>query len=215
MNLLKIDILKYSSLIFDCDGVLLDSNRVKTEAFYNVAKQYGLSYAEDLVYYHINNGGISRYKKFDFFKREILPVGNNAVMEDLLSQYAANVVEGLMQCRVAEKLFELRELTTSANWLVVSGGDQEELRYVFNERGLSKLFDGGIFGSPDDKEKILEREIASANISSHALFLGDSKYDKAVAEKYNVDFLFVSDWSECKKEDFPDVLSVGQLCDLL
>ncbi|PLP89236.1 HAD family hydrolase [Pseudomonas sp. FFUP_PS_473] len=215
MRLPKIDIRKYSSLIFDCDGVLLDSNRVKTEAFFNVAKQYGLDSAEKLVQYHVSNGGVSRYKKFDFFKRFILPLGNDAVIEEMLSEYAKNVEAGLMQCAVSEKLYELRELTKSANWLVVSGGDQEEIRRVFQERGISKFFDGGIFGSPDDKEKILEREIASRNISSCSVFLGDSKYDRVVAEKYNVDFIFVSEWSECKKEDFSDVLSVGQLSDLL
>ena len=29
---------KYKSLVFDCDGVLLDSNKIKSDAFYELAK---------------------------------------------------------------------------------------------------------------------------------------------------------------------------------
>ncbi|UQB43268.1 hypothetical protein JX580_05170 [Thiomicrospira microaerophila] len=41
--------------------------------------------------------------------------------------------------------------TPRANWLIVSGGDQQELRGVFAARDLAKYFEGGIFGSPETK----------------------------------------------------------------
>ena len=58
----------YSHLFFDCDGVILNSNKVKTNAFYKIAVKHGEDSAKKLVNYHINNGGISRYKKIKFFK---------------------------------------------------------------------------------------------------------------------------------------------------
>ena len=59
---------KYKTLIFDCDGVVLNSNKVKTEAFYEtVVKKYGSQAATALADHHKTNGGISRYKKFEFF----------------------------------------------------------------------------------------------------------------------------------------------------
>ena len=36
----KINLLQYQTLIFDCDGVVLNSNKIKTQAFYDVAKVY-------------------------------------------------------------------------------------------------------------------------------------------------------------------------------
>ena len=50
-------------------------------------------------------------------------------------------------------------------WLVASGGDQAELHDVFEKRGISHLFNGGIFGSPDTKEQILlrEKELGKSN----------------------------------------------------
>ena len=67
---------------------------------------------------------------------------------------------------------------------------------VFARRGLTQLFDGGIFDSPDTKDVILQRELASSNVQHSALFLGDSKYVYQAAILVNLDFLFVTGWSE-------------------
>ena len=194
----------YYSLVFDCDGVLLDSNRVKTAAFRQAALPYGKPAAERLVQHHVENGGVSRYKKFEHFLEKIVPVttvldGASRDLPDydaLLSAYAAAVHEGLRTCAVAEGLEQLREKTPHARWLVVSGGDQAELRVVFNERGIADYFDGGIFGSPDSKGDIVARELAAGNIKRPALFLGDSRLDHEVAAANALDFVFVSQWTE-------------------
>ena len=56
------DIREYLTLVFDCDGVLLDSNKVKTDAFYKSALPYGENAANELVSYHKENGGISNVR---------------------------------------------------------------------------------------------------------------------------------------------------------
>lgn len=186
----------YKTLIFDCDGVVLNSNKVKTQAFYKVALPYGDAAAKQLVDYHVARGGVSRYKKFEWFLQEAVAGCPGPDFEQLLSSYAAEVRDGLITCEIAEGLFELRKKTTGVNWLIVSGGDQQELREVFAERGLDKLFDGGIFGSPDSKDVILNRERTSRNIKMPALFIGDSHYDHLAASAAELDFIFLSGWSE-------------------
>jgi len=52
---------EYQALVFDCDGVVLNSNKIKTQAFYEATKQFGHESAQALVDYHVANGGISRY----------------------------------------------------------------------------------------------------------------------------------------------------------
>jgi len=192
-----IDISQYKTLVFDCDGVVLDSNKVKSNAFYNAALPYGEDAANTLLEYHKNTGGVSRYKKFRYFldtivENELDDFGYDA----LLDAYAKNVMDGMLTCNVAENIDRLREETKDTTWLIVSGGDQEELRGIFKQRKLDKLFDGGIFGSPDTKEVILEREIINSNIKLSALFLGDSKYDRKASLASGLDFIFISDWSE-------------------
>ena len=189
----------YLTLVFDCDGVVLDSNKVKTTAFYQATLPYGEAAAQAMIDYHVANGGVSRYKKFAYFLEQIAPTHaehQGPDLEDLLQAYAGYVREGLLSCEMAPGLESLRQQIPDARWLIVSGGDQSELRDVFAQRGISEWFDGGIFGSPDTKDEILAREMASGNISQPALFLGDSKYDHQAARAAGLDFVFVSGWSE-------------------
>lgn len=192
--------MSYSCLVFDCDGVVLDSNSVKTEAFRTAGLPYGTAAAEALVAWHVARGGISRYEKFRHFLAEIVPVHAPGTegpgLEALLADYAAAVRAGLMSCRITPGLAELRVATQASTWMIVSGGDQAELREIFAARGLDGLFDGGIFGSPDSKDAILARELTVGRLPVPALFLGDSCYDHEAARRAGMDFVFVSDWSE-------------------
>ena len=189
----------YNSFVFDCDGVILDANQLKTEAFYQAALPYGVELAQALVDYHVQNGGISRYRKFEYFLENIVGGENNATaLNTLLSTYADTVKKGLLTCAIAPGLKELREAFPKTRWLVVSGSDQTELREIFAQREISHYFDGGIFGSPDKKEEILARELEMGNIQKPAVFLGDSRYDYQSATEAGLDFIFVSGWSEWK-----------------
>jgi len=193
------NITEYQTLVFDCDGVVLNSNKIKTQAFYDVAKVYGHGPAQALKDFHVQNGGISRFVKFEYLLTEILKKPLNQVeLKQLLDNFAHEVKKALMTCEVAVGLAALRDRTKNANWLIVSGGDQEELREVFQARGLDHYFDGGIFGSPDTKDTILAREVENGNITRPALFLGDSKYDYQAAQTADLDFIFLTQWTEVK-----------------
>lgn len=215
----------YKTIIFDCDGVVLNSNKVKTQAFYNTALAFGQAAAERLVKYHVERGGISRYKKFQWFidnlnEEDLAQSKDQPNLDNLLSGYAAEVHKGLRSCQIADGLDELREKTKDSIWLIVSGGDQAELRELFAERDIAQLFDGGIFGSPDSKEVIMNRKREQGNIKSPAVFIGDSQYDYTAVESVgDIDFIFVTDWSEFDEyeqffEEKEDLLIISSLIDL-
>jgi phosphoglycolate phosphatase-like HAD superfamily hydrolase len=196
------DIHIYNTFIFDCDGVILDSNKLKTKAFYQAALPYGEVAAQALADYHVRNGGISRYLKFEYFLQTIIGADINPThLNQLLSAYAGYVQSGLLNCAVAPGLQELRQMLPNTRWLVASGSDQTELRDIFTQRNLSLLFDGGIFGSPDTKVDILARELANGNITLPATFLGDSRYDYEAASHAGLDFIFINGWSEWSNPD--------------
>lgn len=219
---MQIALEKYKSIVLDCDGVVLDSNIIKTEAYFSTAKKLGATdeQAQALVDYHVKLGGVSRYHKFDYYLREIVhqPVTENAI-QALLDGFARELEVSLMECNIAEGLHELREATSHANWMIVSGGDQQELRDLFARRNLAPLFDGGIYGSPDSKDLVLAREKASGNLQYPALFIGDSKYDYEAATRAGLDFVFLSCWTEvhewqkyCADNNIVAFDTIKQLC---
>ncbi len=202
---------QYQSLVFDCDGVVLDSNKVRADAFYLSALPYGEQHAAALREYHILHGGVSRYVKFEVLLRDMVgaPV-TDAAMKTLLHSFTTEATKGLLKCDIAPGLKELREATPQANWILVSGADQNELREVFAQRGIADWFDGGIFGSPMNKDQILERELASGNCRKPGVFFGDSRYDHQAANRAGLDFVFLSKWTDM--EGWQDYCKAGNIC---
>ena len=193
---------KYKSLIFDCDGVILNSNQLKTNAFRKVFEKYNINAVDEFIEYHRSNGGVSRYIKIENFLKNILPKyhKNRGFNEDelsmLLRSYSNQCKESLLKCEITNDLSILRKMTGNIPWLIISGGDQFELREIFNKKGLTNFFNGGIFGSPEKKVEIIKREIANGIIQFPALMLGDSKLDHIAAKSNNIDFLFVYKWTD-------------------
>lgn len=187
----------FTTLVFDCDGVILDSNRIKTDAFRSVALRYGPIVAEELVQFHVQHGGISRYRKFEHLLVNILgQAADETEVQTLASAYGEHVYREILHCDIAPGLHELRKATADQAWMVVSGGDEAELRRIFAARGLDALFERGIFGSPATKDVILQRQLSSANLELPALFVGDSRYDHEAAQRSGLQFVFAHGWSE-------------------
>jgi len=211
---------QYSTLIFDCDGVILNSNFQKIEAYRNAAIKFGAdtNQAEALVKHHIELTGISRNIKFHYFLETIM--GRKATEEDmnfLFKNLNNEVISLLKNCEVTLGLEKLKNQTQGIPWMIASGGDQEELRFLFLDKKINHLFDRGIFGSPKSKHQIIESHMSNKNFLP-ALFLGDSLYDIETAKKYNLDFIFVSDWTDlenwesiCKAYNVESIKTVGNL----
>ena len=209
------------SLIFDCDGVILNSNKVKKAAYYKVAfSYYGDRLANLLLEYLAKNTGKPREYFFTHFLNNIVPSQTlGPSVEELVIEVGEEIHKGLMKCEISQSLFELRENTPDLKWLVVSGGVESELRDIFTKRSLLDLFDAGVYGGPMTKDEILNSLIKENKIEFPALYLGDSMYDHKAANRANLDFLFVSEWSSFK--DWKNycnenkIVSIKSLCELI
>jgi len=212
---------KYNTWIFDCDGVILDSNNIKTNAFFDVVLPYGKDYADTFIEYHKKNGGISRYQKFKYFFDEI--VRKHDYQKDLnaiLEAYRISVQRKLILSDETEGLRDfISVLPRTARKIVVSGGDQEELREVFQRKRLDRLFDE-IFGSPRDKRDIIREAIQQDKILEPVVFIGDSQFDYEVSKEFDYDFIFMSKYSEFHQwrsyfSNNQDIFPINSLKDLL
>jgi len=207
----------YSHLFFDCDGVILNSNKIKTDAFYKLALNFGELHAQRLVNYHLENGGISRYEKIKFFQKNILKNTNIKLYQELVDNYGKILKEKLIKAEISKGVFKIKQFFPNSKITVVSGSDQNELRWLFKEKRIDHLFNNGIFGSPKNKIEILEEIFSRFKGEEKSIFIGDSKYDFEVSKFFKIDFAFISEWSDLsdwtkfarinKIKTFKDILS--------
>ena len=111
--------------------------------------------------FHVEQSNI-HIETLDYFLTKILPKyskfteDKENILLSLLTNYSNECKERLYKSEVADNLEKLKTITNEIPWIIVSGSDQKELRDVFEYKNLSKYFNGGIFGSPENKFDIIK-----------------------------------------------------------
>ncbi len=191
----------YSCAIFDCDGVILDSNPVKIAAFRTALASEEPALVEAFIAEHRSTGGVSRYAKLARFYRELHPVENpQKAIAEALARFSEAAREGLRTCPEVAGIRDVLRAFADRNVPVhvVSGGDQAEVRETLGARGLAALV-SGIWGSPTGKREHLERLRSEGELLPGGVFFGDAELDMQLAEGFGLEFVFVagvSDWEQ-------------------
>ena len=146
--------MKWQAVFFDFDGVILDSGDVKTKAFAKMFRHYGPEVERAVVDYHLANGGVSRFKKFEYYYKHILqkPINKN-ILEALGREFNQLAIEGVLAAPFVdgalETLEQLRKQCIPA--FVVSGTPDEEIKVIAKKRNIALYF-LEVHGSPRKKE---------------------------------------------------------------
>ncbi len=186
----------YRTVILDCDGVVLDSNGVKTEAFRQALAGHPADQVAALIDYHKTHGGVSRYRKFEYFFAEIAKTDDDESRKRALDAFAQAVQSALRRAELtsgARRFFS--RVTETASLYIVSGGVEKEIRQVLADKDCEKYF-AEILGNPTTKEDHFKYLLEAVGIRHPVLFVGDSAEDYKVARRHEVDFLFMTDYTE-------------------
>lgn len=178
------------AIVFDFDGVIVESLEVKTRAFRNLLP--GRPALQDrLEQYHLRHLGMSRYEKFAWMYRELLrrplPPGEMAALD---RRFRAAIAGEMRSCAfVPGALDFLRSHAQSRPLYVASGTPDGELRSIVSDRGLAPLF-RRVYGAPTTKRDALttiSREVGGD--AADVLFIGDSRLDAEAAREAGVTFV--------------------------
>lgn len=177
-------------VFFDFDGVVLDSARIKTEAFPLVFAEYP-QHTQAITDYHLANQGISRYEKFEWIYKILLKEELSAEKSaELGAKFSKIVLEKVLACNpipgAIELLTYLKENSIPA--VVASGTPYQELLTIIHQRDLDHFF-ADIWGSPMKKAEIIKILTGIHGIDpKDCLFLGDASTDYEAAKAMNVPF---------------------------
>ena len=183
--------MKYQYILFDFDGVLVESNEIRFNGFKKLFKGYPRSQVEQLVEYAKANGGVSRYKKIEFFFNTIRkePVSSKSV-NHWANQFSELVTKDILEARPVEGSLEfLEKYFNQFDFAIVSGSDQRELREVCKGRGIDSFFKI-ILGSPTEKQDNIAALLSDFKWArSKSVYIGDSNNDLEAAKTNDIDFI--------------------------
>lgn len=181
---------RFAAIIFDFDGVIVESAGLKTEAFRTLFADRA-DRIEAIVDLHRRHAGVDRFTKFEMIYRDILrePLAASTC-RDLGARFAQLVEDEVANCPMVPGAGELlAALDRRVPMAVVSSTPQQELERVVARRGLWHFFEA-VRGNPPAKSEavralLVERKWTAAQV----LMIGDAAADFAAAYTNGIAFI--------------------------
>jgi phosphoglycolate phosphatase-like HAD superfamily hydrolase len=178
------------ALIFDFDGVILESNGTKTDAFRTLFGGMP-DHAAAMMAYHEAHVPDSRFMKFEHLVYERLGrPGDRAEVDRLAREFETLLWDAMCACpevRGARALLE--ELAPRVPLFLASVTPEPELLRLLDARGLRKYF-RRVFGCPPwnkpDAVAVIVDELGGP---AGVALVGDSMGDQRAAARSGVEFI--------------------------
>ena len=179
------------NILFDFDGVIIDSMPTKTEGFRKIFSDFEPEAVQKILDYNNLNGGLSRYVKIRYFFEEIL---SSSIEENEVLRYAddfSKIVKKELtnkELLIAEVVDFLQRNHKNYRLHIVSGADEKELQYLCKELGVDQYF-LSIHGSPTHKNELVKQLLEKHKYDlSETILIGDSINDYEAAEVNKIGF---------------------------
>lgn len=180
-----------AAVVFDFDGVILESADVKTHAFVELFAEHGPEVCDQVRAHHLANLGISRFTKFAWIYDNVLrrPL-SDAESAELGEKFSALALDKVLAAPfVPGAQAALITLAERLPLFVASGTPQGELDLIVEGRGLRSHF-REVHGTPREKPAILADVLVRHGLEpKRVLFVGDGMSDYKAAMAAGVEFL--------------------------
>ena len=180
-----------NAIIFDFDGVVLESLNVKTNAFKKLYEPYGSDISKKVVEHHLENGGVSRFDKIKFYHNIFLGEDiDEKKIQKIAQKFSEMVVNEIMKVPFVDGAKQFIEDNYKRYLMFISSATPtNELNFICKQRKIAKYFQG-IFGSPDSKSKHISSIITNYSLNNREIvFIGDSSSDLDAANTHNLTFI--------------------------
>lgn len=177
-------------VILDFDGVILESVDVKTDAFRKLFS-FVPEHVDEILRYHLENGGVSRFDKFYYIYSNILKTPLSDTQFTFLSQRFSEIVYNavLLAPYVAGSKEFISECYRKYPIHLVTATPEPEIRKIIFERHIDIYFKS-VYGSPIAKTDAINDILTHEGLSPRdAVFIGDSKNDWQAGMNTGVRFI--------------------------
>jgi phosphoglycolate phosphatase-like HAD superfamily hydrolase len=175
------------AVVFDFDGVLIESVDIKTKAFGRLFEKEGKMAEKAVVEYHLKHTGVSRFEKFKYIYKMILKRElTGEKFDELCRHFSELVVTEVIAAPYVKGAKEfLDAYSASYKCFVASATPQQEIEDIIRKRGMEKYF-AGVYGAPTMKTDAVKGVVDKYHFDpGEVLYVGDaiSDYEAAVVNK--------------------------------
>ncbi|WP_431025086.1 HAD family hydrolase [Halomonas sp. H5] len=203
------------ALVFDFDGVILDSATLKLQAFADLYADEAEERHRAVVTYLSRRGGQPREVKFRHIEAHILGrPANEARIRELCECFKARVEQRLREAPpIPGALAFLEQRAGRQPLYLLSATPEAELRAIADQRDLSRHF-LEVIGSPPDKVTGLRNLLVRRHHAPReTVMIGDSYNDYRAARSNGTHFVGVT--ADPSASPFPaDTITTTDLHDL-
>lgn len=178
------------AIIFDFDGVILDSVDAKTQAFAELFEQYGEAVVKQVVKHHEANGGISRFEKIRHYHSNFLGIELSAEEVDKIAdQFSLLVLDKVLSSSYVPGAEAFIKNNKKYELFISTGTPQNEIEYILQQKKIRQYF-CQVLGSPTSKDIHIKKILADTFLKpSEIIFVGDSMVDYYAAKSNLVPFV--------------------------
>ena len=179
------------TILWDFDGVILDSMKIKGDGFLELFKEFSKEDLEKIEEYHYTHGGVSRFEKIRYFYNDILnkDIDDSKIL--VLADKFAEIIKVKLYDKnnlIEETLNYIEKNYRKYNFHIVSGAEHNELNKLCDSFEISKYFIS-IDGSPTPKDKLVKNVIEKFRYTKvEVILIGDAITDLNASIKNNIDF---------------------------
>jgi len=203
-------------MVFDFDGVIIDSTEVKIDEYRNLFSQFtkNKTTLNEIINIYKNSAGIPReitLKKV--FKETLGKTISNQEVENLSLDYSKQIFRRLEAIEPLKGFLEYLAIHKGLNKHIISGAPNRDVSHLVKKLNLSKYFKsikGGPLNKKNEMTNIRKREKINAQ---DIVYFGDQKNDYIAAKSAGVGFIGINagsnlDTMECKKfSDFEKLIA--------
>ncbi len=178
-------------VIFDFDGVIVESVDIKTNSFAKLFESEGEKAVKEIIDYHLLNSGVSRFEKFRYIYNNILKRElSDEIFTNLCNRFSELVTEEVIKAPFVKGAKEfLHSYKKAYAFFVSTATPQIEIEFIIRKRNIADYF-RGIYGAPIEKSNIVERIIKDNNfLPQELVYIGDAISDYKAACANSVNFI--------------------------
>ena len=134
-------------IILDFDGVVIESNEVKADAFRHIFARFP-EHAKAMMAFHNEHVSLSRFAKFEHLLGLLGRADDESLKAEIAKDFSLMVAEKMMSVPLVPGAEDfLRKITPVLSVYLASVTPAEELSLTLAQRGLAHWF-RGIYGCP-------------------------------------------------------------------